>query len=119
MNLSISVMDKDSEEPHKGIIVFGRDLTKIPCFRNTFLYSISSYFGVSLLTFLFTSRPTFSSHCGFASFVAVTFGYYTNCTINYTKQKFEYGQLQGAWQKYATLEGIEEADKKKPVLEDV
>lgn len=112
-------MDNSNDEQHKGIVLFGRDLTKIPCFRNTFLYSISSYIGVGLLTFLFTSRPTFSSHCGFASFVLISFGYYGTCTYNFSKQKYEYGQVQQAWKRYAALEGTEEAEKNKPVLEDV
>ncbi|KAJ8668184.1 hypothetical protein QAD02_009847 [Eretmocerus hayati] len=100
------------EEEKKGLVIFGRDITKIPCYRSSFLYGSSSYVGVGLITFLLTSKPGFSSHCGFGAFMLVTFGYYNWCIYKFAQQKFEYGQLQKVWQSAAILEGSELVDKK-------
>ncbi|OXU28583.1 hypothetical protein TSAR_004795 [Trichomalopsis sarcophagae] len=109
----------DNEET--GFRIFGRNVLKIPCFRDSFLYSISSYFGVGLLTFLVTSKPKLSSHVGFASYIVVTLGYYTNCRINYTNQKFQMAQIQEAMHRAAIMEGTENEDiiQTKPMFEEV
>ncbi|XP_001605374.1 cytochrome c oxidase assembly protein COX20, mitochondrial [Nasonia vitripennis] len=110
-----------TENEETGFRIFGRDVLKIPCIRESFLYSMSSYIGVGLLTFLVTSKPKLSSHLGFASYIVVTLGYYTNCRINYANQKFQMAQIQQAMHKAAVMEGTEEEEiiKTKPMLEEV
>lgn len=63
----------------QGLMLFGRDVSKIPCFRNSFLYGIGGGFAGGLLTFLFTSRPQLSTHSAMGVFMAVTFGYWGQC----------------------------------------
>ena len=36
------------DEERKHLYVFGRDVSEIPCFRNSFLYGISGGFGLGL-----------------------------------------------------------------------
>lgn len=103
----------DDSEDSIGILhrIMGRDPWKIPCFRNTFLYSISSYVGTTLLTFLFTSRPAFSSHVGMGSFVVVTLSYYTYCRRQWARGDIGDSQLlQEYMHKALVMEGVEEND---------
>lgn len=60
-------------------MLFGRDVSKIPCFRNSFLYGIGGGFAGGLLTFLLTSRPQLSTHSAMGVFTCVTFGYWAQC----------------------------------------
>ncbi|XP_014218861.1 cytochrome c oxidase protein 20 homolog [Copidosoma floridanum] len=103
----------DSEEVQLGFLesMFGRNPMEVPCFRTTFFYSISSYIGVGLLTFLFTSKPALSSHVGMGSFVAVTLGYYSFCRYQFAYQKFNSEKLQELLHKAAVMEGVEEENK--------
>ena len=114
--LFLEAMGDDTEKT--TLIFMDRDLLKIPCFRTTFLYSISSWIGVSLVTFLFTSKGNLASHCGFASFMIVTGGYFVYCRHNYAQEKFRMGQLKQAWQKGIALEGTE-TDNERPKLVEV
>lgn len=63
----------------QGLMLFGRDVSKIPCFRNSFLYGIGGGFAGGLLTFMFTSRPQLSTHSAMGVFMCVTFGYWAQC----------------------------------------
>lgn len=110
-------MSIDEGEAKPTLVFLGRDLLKIPCFRNTFLYSISSWVGVGLVTFLFTSRPQFSSHVGCGAFIAVSLGYYMQCRMNYENQKFQMSQIKHAMQRAVAMEGVEpDNDDKSPKL---
>ncbi|XP_053672420.1 cytochrome c oxidase assembly protein COX20, mitochondrial [Anopheles nili] len=93
--------------PEKSIIIFGRDVSTIPCFRNSFLYGISIGMGIGFLAFMKTSRPQLSTHIGFGSFMAVTLSYWFPCRYRWSKQKFDAAQLQQALQKQAIFEGTE------------
>ncbi|XP_014237329.1 cytochrome c oxidase protein 20 homolog [Trichogramma pretiosum] len=105
----------DEEPKRASLVIFGRDLFQIPCFRTTFLYSISSYVGVSLLTFLFTSKPKMSSHVGFVSFMAVTFGYFTKCRTDLARERLQIGEVQKALLPKSENK-LEETNR--PVLDD-
>lgn len=107
------------DEDKPTLVFLGRDLLKIPCFRNAFLYSFSSYVGVGLATFLFTSKPRLSSHVGFAAFVVVTLGYYTDCRIKYNRTKLQIQGIQESLQKAAILEGTQPDTKSAAKLEEV
>lgn len=63
----------------QGFTLFGRDISQIPCFRNSFLYGIGGGIGIGLLTFLGTSRTTFSTHVGFGTFFCGTIAYWSWC----------------------------------------
>ncbi|XP_050078788.1 cytochrome c oxidase assembly protein COX20, mitochondrial [Anopheles maculipalpis] len=99
----------------RSVIIFGRDVSTIPCFRNSFLYGISIGMGVGFLAFLKTSRPQLSTHIGFGTFMATTLGYWFPCRYNWSKQKFDAGQLQQALQQQAIYEGTEKEREKLEV----
>lgn len=54
----------------------GKDVSKIPCFRNSYLYGILGGFGMGLGHFMCTSRVLRSTHFGFGSFVVISSAYW-------------------------------------------
>ncbi|KAK9753425.1 Cytochrome c oxidase assembly protein COX20 [Popillia japonica] len=107
----------------KSIIIFGQDITKIPCFRNSFLYGISGGLGAGLFYFMLTSKPLMASHCGMASFTAITLVYWFQCRYNYSKTRFEMMRIQKLLRQQAVYEGtgfekeIENELKEKGVMD--
>uniref|UniRef100_A0A1A9X1B9 Cytochrome c oxidase assembly protein COX20, mitochondrial n=1 Tax=Glossina brevipalpis TaxID=37001 RepID=A0A1A9X1B9_9MUSC len=95
------------DEPKKGLVLFGRDISEIPCFRNSFLYGISGGIGAGLLTFLSTSRTTFSTHIGFGTFFFGTIVYWSWCRYQWSMHRFEYAKLQEALRNKALYEGTD------------
>lgn len=91
----------------QGLVLFGRDLSQIPCFRNSYLYGISSGIGCGLIFFLFTSRVKASMDFGMASFAVITLSYWAHCRYNYSKTKFEMQRVQEALKRKAMYEGTE------------
>ncbi|XP_049789365.1 cytochrome c oxidase assembly protein COX20, mitochondrial [Schistocerca nitens] len=106
-------MSDPEDEVKQGPFLFGRDVSKIPCFRNTFLYGITSGFGAGLTYFLFTSRTTTSSHVAAGTFVGVSLSYWIYCRLNWSKQKFEYQKLKYAMKQQMLYEGTELEEKLK------
>ncbi|XP_050721589.1 cytochrome c oxidase assembly protein COX20, mitochondrial-like [Eriocheir sinensis] len=95
------------EEEKKDVKLMGRNVSQMPCFRETFLYSISSGLATGFLHFMMTSRIQRSMHVAIGTYGCVTLGYWTYCRYNYSLQKFNMGQLQEAMQKQALYEGTE------------
>ncbi|KAK3870209.1 hypothetical protein Pcinc_024536 [Petrolisthes cinctipes] len=95
------------EEENSEAKLMGRKLSEIPCFRNTFLYSISSGLGAGLVHFLATSNVRRSGHVAMASYGCVTLSYWVYCRYNFSQQKFKMAQLQSALQKQAVYEGTD------------
>ncbi|XP_037777168.1 cytochrome c oxidase assembly protein COX20, mitochondrial-like [Penaeus monodon] len=100
-------------EANKEASLMGRNLSEVPCFRETFLYSITSGLGSGLANFMLTSRVQRSVQVGLGVYTCVTLGYWSYCRYNYSQQKFNMGQLQVAMQKQALLEGTEVEKKIK------
>merc|ERR1711917_130071 len=92
---------------------FARDYNKVPCFRQTFLYSVGSGLGAGLLSFLLTSRKRRSLNIGFGTYTCVTVGYWVYCRYSFSVQKFNANQLQAAMQKQNVFEGTEAEDSLK------
>lgn len=63
--------------------IFGRDVSKIPCFRNSFLYGISGGVGAGFVAFMTTSRPPLSMHIGMGIFAVTTVCYWFPCRLSY------------------------------------
>lgn len=86
-------------------MLFGRDVSKIPCFRNTLLYGISGGLGMGLGYFLFTSKV--HSSCNFAvlSYFLIATGYWIHCRYEYSKAKFEMLRLQKLMRDQTMFEG--------------
>ncbi|XP_067009801.2 cytochrome c oxidase assembly protein COX20, mitochondrial [Anabrus simplex] len=97
----------DDYEPSRSFVFFGRDVSQIPCFRNTFLYSISGGIATGLTYFLFTSRVGMASHVGFGSFVGISFTYWFFCRYQWSKRRIEFARIQKALQQVTMYEGTE------------
>lgn len=61
------------------MFIFGRDVSQIPCFRNSFMYGVSSGLGAGFITFMSTSRGKLSMHVMMSAFTLVTMGYWFTC----------------------------------------
>ncbi|XP_063240428.1 cytochrome c oxidase assembly protein COX20, mitochondrial [Bacillus rossius redtenbacheri] len=70
---------EENDTDRKTYMLFGRDVSQIPCFRDSYLYGISGGLGAGLLFFLFTSRIRMATHVGFGSFVGITLSYWAYC----------------------------------------
>lgn len=88
-------------------MIFGRDVSKMPCFRNSYLYGVSCGIGTGLAYFMFTSRTRAACNFGVLGFTVVTLGYWTNCRYEYSKTKFEMLQLQELMRQKQMYEGTE------------
>nr|XP_045606758.1 cytochrome c oxidase assembly protein COX20, mitochondrial-like isoform X2 [Procambarus clarkii] len=64
------------EQEVKETMLMGRDISHMPCFRQTFLYSISSGLAVGFLNFMLTSRVQRSAHLAFGTYGCVTLAYW-------------------------------------------
>jgi cytochrome c oxidase assembly protein subunit 20 len=106
--------NEDSESVlNRKLMLFGRDVSQIPCFRNSFLYGILSGFGTGVATFAFTSNIPKATSFGFYSYVAITAVYYFQCNYQYSKTKFEYEQIKYAMRMNAMYEGTEKGMKRE------
>ncbi|KAK7864434.1 hypothetical protein R5R35_000471 [Gryllus longicercus] len=100
-------MSAEEDKNEGSLIVAGRDLSRIPCFRKTFLTSISSGIGAGLLYFLFTSRVQMATHVGFGSFFTISLGYWFYCRYEWSKKKFAVDQIRFALNNQIMYEGTE------------
>ncbi|XP_041988457.1 cytochrome c oxidase assembly protein COX20, mitochondrial [Aricia agestis] len=116
-----SMLEDDVEEESKGLVIFGRDVSKIPCFRDSFMYGISSGIGMGFAAFLKTSKPVLSQHVGMGSFAIVTLMYWTYCRMQWSQQRFNSQLLQDALKEKMKYEGtaVEKELEQKGVLKTV
>ncbi|XP_075974341.1 cytochrome c oxidase assembly factor COX20 lethal (3) 87Df [Anticarsia gemmatalis] len=116
-----SLLDEEAEEEKKGLVIFGRDVSQIPCFRESFLYGIASGVGVGIAAFLKTSRPMFSQHVGVGTFSLTTMIYWSFCRYQWSKQRFDAQLLQDALKDKLMYEGtmVEKELEQKGVLKSV
>ncbi|XP_069936472.1 cytochrome c oxidase assembly protein COX20, mitochondrial isoform X1 [Cherax quadricarinatus] len=96
-----------AEESEKEVMFMNREISKMPCFRETFLYSISSGLAVGLIHFMLTSKVQRSSHLAFGTYGCVTLAYWSYCRYNFSKQKFHMSKIQSAMKNHALYEGTE------------
>lgn len=94
-----------TNEFFQGVYLFGRDISHIPCFRNSYLYGIGAGFAGGLTTFFFTSRTRLATHVGVGCFAATTLVYWTQCRYKFSQTKFQYAQLKAGMQAHVTHEG--------------
>lgn len=91
----------------KAVILFGRDIRKIPCFKNTMLFSTYSGLAAGLATFMFTSRVKFATNVALGSYAAVAIGYWSFCRYTYVKNKYALTELQQMMQQPQRDDGEE------------
>lgn len=65
--------------PFQSLTIFGRDVSKIPCFRESFMYGISSGIVIGLGCFMSTSKPRLAQHVAIGSFMLITLSYWFHC----------------------------------------
>lgn len=100
------------------MVIFGRDVSKIPCFRESFMYGIASGIGVGLASFIKTSKPLMSQHVGVGTFALTTLIYWSYCRYEWSRQKFDAQLLQDALKDKIRYEGtvVEKELEAKGVL---
>ncbi|KAJ8955148.1 hypothetical protein NQ318_009041 [Aromia moschata] len=91
-----------------GLYLFGRDISKIPCFRNSLLYGIGGGLCFGLARFMITSQTLRSVNFAVYSFSFITMAYWIQCRFNYSKSKFEMLKMQEMLRQRALLEGTTE-----------
>ncbi|XP_013187162.1 cytochrome c oxidase assembly protein COX20, mitochondrial [Amyelois transitella] len=113
-----SMLDEDPDEEKKGLVLFGRDLAQIPCFRESFLYGVATGVGVGIAAFIKTSKPMLSQHIGVGSFSISTLLYWSYCRYQWSKQRFDAQLLQEALKDKILYEGtvVEKELESKGVL---
>lgn len=91
-------------------MLFGRDVSKIPCFRNSVLYGIGGGLSCGLVRFMLTSHTLKSVNFSVYSFSLITLGYWIQCRYEYSKKKFEINKLQEMLKAHSVLEGTDDPD---------
>lgn len=89
----MDIQDDDTEKS-KPLMLFGRDIKKVPCFSQSMLYGIYGGIGFGLLTFLLTSRTKRSIDVAVGSYVCVSLVYWCVCRYDYMQQKNTVRKMQ-------------------------
>lgn len=100
-------MSGEDKIADRSLVIFGRDVSKIPCFRSTMLSGILGGMGCGLGYFMFTSRVKASCDVAMACFTFITLGYWAQCRYTYSKTKFEMMRMQEALALANLYEGTE------------
>eukprot|EP00088_Acartia_fossae_P059808 TRINITY_DN713_c0_g1_i1.p1 TRINITY_DN713_c0_g1~~TRINITY_DN713_c0_g1_i1.p1 ORF type:complete len:103 (-),score=7.20 TRINITY_DN713_c0_g1_i1:177-485(-) len=77
--------EDEPENEKKGIYFRGSDLTKVPCLRESLMYSIGSGLVAGLAYNLATSRLPY--RMAFGTYTVVLFGYFGFCRYQYRKRE--------------------------------
>ena len=102
--------EDDNEEPkRRGFMFNGRDVSKAPCFKHSFMYAIGSGMGVGVAYNLALSKNPMK--LAFGTYAAVLFGYYGFCRYDYRMREAEMKKIRHAMKDVAYLEGTEDAEK--------
>lgn len=102
--------EDDNEEPERrGFMFRGSDLSKAPCFKHSFMYSIGAGMTVGVAYNLALSRNPYK--IAFATYTAVLFGYYGVCRYNYRMREAEMKKLKHVMRDVTYLEGTEDEKK--------
>ena len=94
INNSGSKTLEDEEEPERrGLNFFGTDVSKIPCFKHSFMYAIGSGMLSGVAYNLAFSKSPYK--LAFGVYTSVLFGYWFVCRYDYRSvcQTFQPGEL--------------------------
>ncbi|XP_067204076.1 cytochrome c oxidase assembly protein COX20, mitochondrial [Linepithema humile] len=114
MDTPMNTENVDENDQYKAVMLFGRDIRKIPCFKNSMLYGIYSGFATGLATFMFTSRIPLSTSMALGSYMGVSMVYWCFCRYNYVMQKYEMNDIQYVLRNKSTPSEREEINKVFP-----
>ncbi|KAG6558476.1 MdBV-13 [Microplitis demolitor] len=101
----------------KSLILLGRDVAQMPCFRGSWLYGITSGVGSGILTFMFTSRVPLASHVTLGMTCGVTLVYFSVCRYRFAKEELMAARLKVLMKESVTLEGVDQENKVKEIEE--
>ncbi|KAF5273884.1 hypothetical protein FQA39_LY00999 [Lamprigera yunnana] len=103
------------EASKESLIIFGRDVAQMPCFRNSFLYGISGGIMCGLARFMFTSRTKSATDFAVGSFVFITMSYWVYCRYNYSVIRLELNKTKHYLRQKMLTEGTEYDEEAKSV----
>ncbi|KAL0127050.1 hypothetical protein PUN28_005400 [Cardiocondyla obscurior] len=105
-------MDVDSmseDDQSKTVTLFGRDIRKIPCFKQSMLNGIYGGILGGLAAFMYTSRIKLATNVALGSYMGVTVIYWCYCRYDYVQQKYVVRDLQNILrQKSAGIDQVKE-----------
>jgi len=104
--MDIPIVNENDES--KAVMLFGRDIRKIPCFKQSMLSGIYGGIAAGLATFIFTSRAKLSTNVALGSYMGVVVVYWCYCRYNYVMQKYALQDLQNILRQTSTVEQIKE-----------
>lgn len=110
-------MNDGTTDNSKSFIIFGRDVSKIPCFKHSWIYGISSGIGAGLLTFMFTSRPQLASHAMVGTICTVTLTYFGFCRYKAVKDEITAAQIKTLMQEALGTDDVGREDKIKKITD--
>lgn len=97
MAVDDNVLEGLQEDTERGVFIFGTDVSKIPCFKNSFLNGIYAGFGTGIATFLATSNAIRSTNFSVIAFTLVTYGYWLQCRMNWAHDNFNSRQSENSF----------------------
>lgn len=103
----------DEDDQSKAVMLFGRDIRKIPCFRDSQLYGIYSGFATGLVTFMFTSRIRLSTFTTLGAYFCVSFTYFCYCRYNYAMTKYAIYDIQSVLRQRSIVDNEEEVNEEQ------
>ncbi|XP_012537722.2 cytochrome c oxidase assembly protein COX20, mitochondrial [Monomorium pharaonis] len=98
----------DEDDQSKAVMLFGRDIRKIPCFKQSMLNGIYGGVATGLATFMFTSRARLSTNVAMGSYMGIVVVYWCYCRYNYVMQKYALQDLQNVLRETGTVDELKE-----------
>lgn len=90
--MDVGIADEDDQS--KAVMLFGRDIRRIPCFKQSMLSGIYGGIAAGLVTFMFTSRAKLATNVALGSYMGVVVTYWCYCRYNYVVEKYALQDLQ-------------------------
>jgi len=97
--------EDEPDEEKKGFMFNGQEMSKVPCFKDSWMYGIGTGMVVGVTYNLALSRNPFK--IAFWSYAAVTFGYFGVCRYNYRQREAEMKKIRHAMKQMPFLEGTD------------
>jgi cytochrome c oxidase assembly protein subunit 20 len=82
------------EKKKTGVKIFGRNVSDVPCFRESFMYGILGGVGVGLGFFLFTSRVRRAVDIAVYSYGGITVGTWSYCRYERARHNLELARFK-------------------------
>ena len=107
--------EEAQEKKKSSVKLFGKSISDIPCFRESFLYGIVGGLGVGLTSFLFTSRVGRSVDYVVYSYGAITAVTWCYCRYEKSHRHLELQRFKREMRNQALVEGVTDAERLRAV----